>query len=167
MKQVTEHIKSNIDEIPPELSKRARELGLNLGNMAKKSLQTVVEEDNVVASGNLKKSFSFSADVITPDKFDILVKTSASYFKAVDEGSRPHFTPPSELIKWIQQKGNRGFPVPDSESGIKKLAWAIAVKHSREGIKARNITSKAVALIDNDKDAIIKKWTKKWLKPMK
>jgi len=164
MKQISENIKSNMDEIPPELSKRARELGWNLGNMAKRDLQTVVEEKDVVASGSLKKSFSFSTNIIDSDKFDLIIKTNAPYFRAVDEGSKVHFTPPDKLIKWIRQKGSRGFPVPDSESGIKKLAWAIAVKHSKEGIKKRDIISKAIILMNTNKEDIIKKWTKKWLK---
>lgn len=80
----------------------------------------------------------------------------AEYWKYVEYDTRPHFPPPSALLKWVLVKPI--VPTPDAKGRIptpKQLAFLIGRKIAREGTKGTHSLEEAVREINAQYEARI------------
>jgi len=144
---------------------KAKVLAEDLAKLAVKSIKDAIKEKKLIASGQLIESWTYAVTKKGIYKFLVKVKSESKYWKAMDEGTEkhPHFTPIPTLIEWIKLKAARGaFPEATDEKSIRNLAYAIAVNHSKHGIKARNYRELAINKFNSRKNIIMYNWTQKY-----
>ena len=79
---------------------------------------------------------SVRAEIVVNDRAYEVVLRLNDYWKYVENGTRPHWPPPSAILRWVQIKPV--LPRPFANGKIPKpqqLAFLIARKISREGTK--------------------------------
>ena len=147
------------------LAQKARYLAEDLSELAVKSIKAAIKEKNIIASGNLLGSWSYTIAKKGLYVFLVKVASSANYWRAVEEGTEgnPKFTPIPNLIQWIKEKGGKGgFPTPETESDIERLAYAIAITHKKQGIKGRHYLELGINKFNSRKNIIMFNWTRKY-----
>ena len=114
-----------------------------------------LEQDGRKASGNLIKSIKTGVEE-EEDKL-LITLTAEDYLKYLETGTKPHFPPPDDLIRWIQNKnlptrertGNKSLPTE------KSLAYLIGRKINERGTPANNYVHNEVdQLYDKYRDKI-------------
>ena len=113
-----------------------------------------------IASGDLLNNVEF--DVLqngTSFKVNLML---ASYWKYLEEGTKPHFPPLSALLKWIEIKPV--LPRPDAQGRIprpEQLAFLIGRKIAAEGTAGTKDLQSAVARINEEhRQKIVEAFTK-------
>ena len=112
-----------------------------------------LQKDKTVASGRLSDSFTYELD-----ESDIESKLSIlalQYVGSISEGIENKRTPPSkeyngkesDLLSWIRTKGIKPRKGGDSESNMKRMAFAIARSIGKHGVIAR-FGYKGTSIID-------------------
>lgn len=94
----------------------------------------VLANNDHIASRQLVDSIR--TQVIVGESAYEVTMTLADYWKYVENDTRPHFPPPSAILKWIEVKPV--IPRPDANGRIptpKQLAFLISRKIAREGTK--------------------------------
>ena len=94
----------------------------------------VLMQNDHVASHDLVNSVTTRVDM-NGSAFEVIM-TLKDYWKYVEEDTRPHFPPPSAILRWIEIKPV--IPRPDAYGRIptpKQLSYLIARKISIEGTK--------------------------------
>lgn len=93
---------------------------------------------------------SIHTEVVRGDHSVAVDLNLAEYWKYVEYDTRPHFPPPSAILKWIQIKPI--VPTPDAKGRIptpKQLAFLIGRKIAREGTKGTHDLEEAVRTINS------------------
>jgi hypothetical protein len=70
----------------------------------------------------------------------VVVFSDLPYAAAMEFGTRPFFPPVDPIAEWVMRKG-----ISNDASEAKGIAFAIAKKFSKQGIKPRFFTKKAIA----------------------
>lgn len=94
----------------------------------------VLANNDHIASRQLVDSIR--TQVVVGESAYEVTMTLADYWKYVENDTRPHFPPPSAILKWIEVKPV--IPRPDANGRIptpKQLAFLISRKIAREGTK--------------------------------
>lgn len=94
----------------------------------------VLANNDHIASRQLVDSIR--TQVVVGESAYEVTMTLADYWKYVENDTRPHFPPPSAILKWIEVKPV--IPRPDASGRIptpKQLAFLISRKIAREGTK--------------------------------
>lgn len=94
----------------------------------------VLANNDHIASRQLVDSIRTQV-VVGESAYEVTI-TLADYWKYVENDTRPHFPPPSAILKWIEVKPV--IPRPDASGRIptpKQLAFLISRKIAREGTK--------------------------------
>lgn len=92
----------------------------------------VLANNDHIASRNLVDSIR--TQVVVGESAYEVTMTLADYWKYIENDTRPHFPPPSAILKWIEVKPV--IPRPDANGRIptpKQLAFLISRKIAREG----------------------------------
>jgi hypothetical protein len=71
------------------------------------------------------------------------------YVDPVEYGSRPHMPPVSALLMWVERKFHTG-----TEKAALKIAWAIAVKMSKRGVRPFQMFARAFAVLEKELQGI-------------
>lgn len=112
-----------------------------------------IKKDKTDASGNLSDSFTY--ELSESDMQSKLTILSLQYIGSISEGIVNKGTPPSqdykggdsELLKWIKTKGIKPRKGGDSDSNMKRMAFAISRSIGKHGIIAR-LGYKGTGIID-------------------
>lgn len=111
------------------------ELQKVLADMAKdvrERYKDVLARNDHIASAELVNSVKTQVEI--GDAAYEVTMTLADYWKFVENDTRPHWPPPSAILKWIEVKPV--IPRPDANGRIptpKQLAFLISRKIAREG----------------------------------
>ena len=90
-----------------------------------KSIEELKDQGHVNTGKGIK---SLRYEIVqTGNSLELLVK-GERYLVYLSEGTKPHFPPIAEILKWVKQRNIGGTP---KES--KRAAWAIATKISKKG----------------------------------
>jgi len=105
-----------------------------------------LKKDRTFASGDLSDSFTYElSESDIQSKLSIL---ALQYIGSVSEGINNKRTPPStEILKWIETKGIKPKEGGQSESNMKRMAFAIARSIGKHGVIAR-FGYKGTSIID-------------------
>lgn len=126
-----------LDDLPDELETAAIR---GVRSAALRAVGFIVEEiDNgkpypPVNTGALRQSIKWS-----PLPKGAAVFSDAPHFPFMEYGTRPHMPPVEPLVVWATRK----FQVGEKEA--RAIAWAVAIKISREGIEPRGFFAKGMA----------------------
>tara|TARA_R100001377_G_C3151383_1_gene96411 strand:+ start:283 stop:759 length:477 start_codon:yes stop_codon:yes gene_type:complete len=124
-----------------ETKKELDNFGKRVIKLAKINLGASRKGRVIDSSGTLRKSLSYDLKVFKTGNFRFSIDME-DYGENVDQGRRKGSQPPTApILKWIKKKPIRlrdlktGSFVKQTESKLKGLAFAIARKIKREGIK--------------------------------
>ncbi|HHH29032.1 MAG TPA: HK97 gp10 family phage protein [Polyangiaceae bacterium] len=126
-----------LDELPDEFTAAAtrglRSAAQVLEGFAVDEIRSA-EPHPAVATGELARS------VVTTRVDDgAIVRVEAPHAPFMEEGTRPHFPPLQPLEDWVRLKG-----FARDDASVRRIAYAIALKISRDGIAPRHFFQKAV-----------------------
>lgn len=119
------------------------------GNEVRNSYQDALILSNSIAAGELLNSVEFN--VRSRGRSFAVVLTLMDYWQYVEEGTKPHWPPPSAILKWIQAKPV--IPRPDRNGRLpspQSLAYLIGRKIAREGTKGTHDLSKTLEALNNE-----------------
>lgn len=111
-----------------------------LRSAAMRAVGFVVEEIDqaqpypAVNFGHLRQSIKWAKTARGAQVF-----SDAPHFPFIEYGTRAHFPPLAPLVVWATRK----FGVPEDEA--RAIAWAVAIKISKEGIAPRHFFAKGMA----------------------
>jgi hypothetical protein len=123
-------IKHNISTLEQALRQAPEIMERNLEPFVNRAAQEVAREERHVAP----KAFSILANslhVVRVTNLHYRATTNINYAGYVEEGTKPHFPNPSNLVPWVRRV--LGVPADDAEG----VAFAIARSISRRGIRAQ------------------------------
>lgn len=81
-----------------------RRVAERIAMMLERAVVDVLNENDKVVSGDLKKSISSTVEEKT-NQIIIKVFSGMGYAAAVHEGSKPHYPPIFPIARWVQKKG--------------------------------------------------------------
>ena len=117
------------------------------GRLYKKKYKSQIKKDNTDASGKLYKSISYKTK--STKRYSTLDLLANSYIEQISEGRRVGKTPPSnEILEWARAKKIRPENGGQSESNMKRMAFAIAKSIGLKGMIKR-YGFKGTKIIDN------------------
>lgn len=106
----------------------------------------LIEHGHIATAGLLN---SIHTEVRLGEQSVAVDMNLAEYWKYIEYDTRPHFPPPSALLKWVLVK--RITPTPDANGRIptpKQLAFLIGRKIAREGTKGTHSLEDAVRYLN-------------------
>lgn len=132
-------IKIKVD-VKGDLSRIADNISRQLAERIYEESQKNIDEMDIVASGHLKRSGFVGklSDGVW------IVKYYMPYAKFIEYGTEPHMPPVEPLVDWANIK--LGLPIEEA----KKVAWAIAMKIAKEGVKPRPFFRNAIDKVRDD-----------------
>lgn len=127
-----------------EVQKELDNFGKRVVKLAKINLGARRKGKVIDSSGTLRNSLDYNLKVFKSGNFSFSIEME-DYGVNVDKGRRKGSMPPTApILKWIKRKPIRlrdletGSFIKQTESKLKGLAFVIARKIKREGIKATN-----------------------------
>ena len=121
---------------------------LEFGNEVQRAMQVNLKNSKANASGELSQSINFSSTILG-NKFHFVLDMGVDYWKFVDEGRKPGKQPPlNDIIRWVNTKATFGgfsrVPNIRDKAVQKGLAFAIAKKIGKKGVKGNRFYSKVI-----------------------
>jgi len=117
------------------------------GRLYKQKFKSELRKDNTYASGRLDRSVTYKTK--STDSYSELSLLANSYIEQISEGRRVGRIPPSnEILEWARAKKIRPENGGQSESNMKRMAFAIAKSIGLKGMIKR-YGFKGTKIIDN------------------
>ncbi len=135
-----------------------------LGKEMIAELTVQIIQANKVASGDLLKNLDYKIlESVDGLIVQIIDNSKDQHLQYVDQGRKPGKMPPTKpIVKWISDKRIKLIPNEKPES----VAFAIAKKIGRDGIKPTNIIKKTIGNILNNKRSLIESIGKEQINSM-
>ncbi len=97
----------------------------------------------IAASGKFLENVGYSVER-QGTLLTLHLGSNVEYEKYIFGGKVPSWTPTDALIPWVKQKGLQWVDQNGKEMSAKQMAFLIARKHSRVGIKGRNVVQQVM-----------------------
>lgn len=112
-------------DIERRLWKEITQVANRIAQMLERCVVDVLNENEKVVSGDLKKSVSSRVEQET-NRIIIKVFTGLGYAQYVHEGTKPHYPPIFPIARWVQKKGiGQSFNTKSKRMiGTKKKAYS-------------------------------------------
>lgn len=124
------------------------------GKLYKKKYKSQIKEDKTNASGDLYRSVNYIPDF--NKNYSEISLVANSYIEQISEGRRRGVIPSStKILDWAKQKGITPEEGGQSESNMKRMAFAIARSISVHGMIER-LGFKGTGIIDKVFDSLSK-----------
>ncbi len=125
------------------------------GRLYKKKFKSELKKDNTYASGRLDKSIAYKTK--STDSYSELSLLANSYIEQLSEGRRIGKIPSStKILEWAKEKGITPEKGGQSESNMKRMAFAIARSIGVHGMIER-LGFKGTGIIDNVYNSLAEK----------
>ena len=117
------------------------------GRLYKQKFKSELRKDNTYASGRLDRSVTYKTK--STDSYSELSLLANSYIEQISEGRRVgRISPSNEILEWARAKKIRPENGGQSESNMKRMAFAIAKSIGLKGMIKR-YGFKGTKIIDN------------------